>query len=95
MYLYKGQDESLLPALITAHQDVVPANKEEWIHPPFSGDIEDGFVYGRGSFDDKGSLIAILEAVEQLLEDGFIQREIGILPLDVMKKLVGIKGRHY
>jgi carboxypeptidase PM20D1 len=92
VYLYKGQDESLLPALITAHQDVVPANKEEWIHPPFSGDIEDGFVYGRGSFDDKGSLIAILEAVEQLLEDGFIPKRDWYIAFGCDEETRGDKG---
>lgn len=58
--------------LLTAHYDVVPASPEEWPHPPFSGHIADGKIYGRGSFDDKGSLIAIMEAVTALLEEGYV-----------------------
>ncbi len=58
--------------LLTAHYDVVPADSEGWPYPPFSGEIHDEKIYGRGSFDDKGSLIAILEAVTSLLEEGFV-----------------------
>ena len=57
--------------LLTAHYDVVPAGEDGWPHPPFSGQIEGGKIYGRGSFDDKGSLIAILESVTALLEDNY------------------------
>ena len=58
--------------LLTAHYDVVPADSDGWPHPPFSGQIEDGKVYGRGSFDDKSSLIAMLEAATALLAEGFV-----------------------
>ena len=46
------------PILLMSHQDVVPA-EGEWTHPPFSGDIADGKVYGRGAADTKLSLIHI------------------------------------
>lgn len=65
----EGNDKSIL---LTAHYDVVPADSEGWPYPPFSGEIHDEKIYGRGSFDDKGSLIAILEAVTSLLEKGFV-----------------------
>jgi len=92
VFLYKGKNKSLLPALITAHQDVVPAPTEGWNHPPFSSHIEDGFVYGRGSFDDKGSLIAILEAVEQLLEEGFVPKRDWYIALGCDEETRGDKG---
>lgn len=57
--------------LLTAHYDVVPASSEGWPCLPFSGLIQEGRIYGRGSFDDKSSLITILEAVTALLEEGF------------------------
>ncbi|HUX12390.1 MAG TPA: M20/M25/M40 family metallo-hydrolase [Spirochaetia bacterium] len=63
-----------LPALaLCAHWDVVPAEVdiEDWTYPPFSGHIDDEFVWGRGTLDDKVSLVAILEAVETLLANGF------------------------
>lgn len=72
VFRWKGEDEKALPVLLTAHQDVVPADEtHEWTHPPFSGHISDGFVWGRGSFDAKGQMIAILETIERLLMDGF------------------------
>lgn len=65
----EGDEKSIL---LTAHYDVVPADSEGWPYPPFSGEIHDEKIYGRGSFDDKGSLITILEAVTSLLEEGFV-----------------------
>lgn len=67
-----GQNRNKKPYLFIAHYDVVPAKEEEgWPYPPFSGAVEEGKIWGRGSFDDKGSLIALLEALELLLEEGF------------------------
>lgn len=68
--IIKGSDESLLPAAFLAHQDVVPAPPEGWEHEPFSGDIEGGFVHGRGSQDMKHQMIANLEGCEALLKSG-------------------------
>ncbi len=58
------------PILLMAHQDVVPA-EGTWIHAPFSGDIADGKVWGRGSGDTKCSLMAFLQAAEELLQEGY------------------------
>ncbi|MDY0290388.1 MAG: M20/M25/M40 family metallo-hydrolase [Sphaerochaeta sp.] len=70
IYRFEGEDQGALPGLLTAHQDVVFANEEEWSHPPFAKTLEGGYVWGRGSFDCKLQLIAILEAFEQLLQEG-------------------------
>jgi len=48
------------PVLIMAHTDVVGVQPEKWSHPPFSADIADGFVYGRGTVDDKDNVTAAL-----------------------------------
>lgn len=71
VYKLEGSDASLLPGCFLAHQDVVPAPAEGWEVPPFSGEIKDGYVYGRGSQDMKGQMIALLEGIEILLEQGF------------------------
>jgi carboxypeptidase PM20D1 len=75
LYTWEGRDLELEPVLLVAHQDVVPAeNAERWSRPPFEGRVEDGFVWGRGAVDDKGSIVAICEAVEALLAEGFVPR---------------------
>ena len=58
------------PAVLMAHFDTVPAVAEEWSFPPFSGRIENGAVHGRGAVDDKGALVTLLDAVENLLAQG-------------------------
>ncbi|OLR92831.1 M20/M25/M40 family metallo-hydrolase [Actinokineospora bangkokensis] len=58
------------PVVLMAHTDVVPV-AGRWTHPPFDAHTEDGWVWGRGTLDDKGPLGAICEAVEALLADGF------------------------
>ncbi|MBC9732671.1 M20/M25/M40 family metallo-hydrolase [Nocardioides marmotae] len=59
------------PVVLMAHLDVVPV-EGTWQHPPFSGDVVDGSIWGRGTLDDKGCVAGICEAVETLLEDGFV-----------------------
>ena len=74
LYTWKGKDERQKPILLMAHMDVVPvdpANEKSWTHAPFSGQIADGFIWGRGAMDDKASVMGILEAVENLLKEGF------------------------
>lgn len=58
------------PILLMSHQDVVAA-EGEWQHGPFSGEIADGAVWGRGTVDTKGSLFCIMQSVEELLANGW------------------------
>ncbi len=77
LYTWLGQDAQAKPILLMAHQDVVPVapgTEGEWHADPFGGEIRDGFVWGRGTWDDKGNLMAILEAVESLAAAGFKPR---------------------
>ena len=74
VYHWKGKRADLKPVLMYAHIDVVPieeVNRSEWDVEPFAGEVKDGFVWGRGTLDDKGSAVAMLEAVERLLQAGF------------------------
>ena len=68
-------DAAADPLVLMAHIDVVPVVDDEWRHPPFApeivGDGADAAIHARGAIDDKGSLVAILEAVEQLASEGF------------------------
>ena len=68
-----GSDPSLRPSLYMSHQDVVPVvrgTEEDWTHDPFSGDLADGCVWGRGTLDIKQQVFGLLEAAEYLLERG-------------------------
>ena len=74
LYYWKGEKPDLQPIILLAHMDVVPADRARWTHEPFSGLLVDGFIWGRGALDDKGSLFSILEAVEYLLKSGYAPR---------------------
>lgn len=79
VYTWTGSDPSLAPIVLMAHQDVVPASPDGWRHPPFDGVVADGAVWGRGSIDDKGSLVALFEALDGLARAGFAPRRTVIL----------------
>jgi carboxypeptidase PM20D1 len=73
VYSWPGSDSSLKPIALMAHQDVVPiapGTDTQWKHPPWDGAIDGGYVWGRGTWDNKGNLIAQLEALERLLAAG-------------------------
>ncbi|MFZ4715135.1 MAG: M20 family peptidase [Bacteriovoracaceae bacterium] len=78
LFFWKGSEENRKPFLLAAHFDVVPVEKsteKEWSYPAFSGQIAEGFIWGRGAMDDKGAAISILEAAETLLAQGFIPKQ--------------------
>ncbi len=74
LYTWHGKNPELKPVMYTCHIDVVPiepGTEKDWKHPPFEGKISDGFIWGRGAMDVQGGVLAIMEAVEHLLETGF------------------------
>lgn len=71
IYRWPGSSKEK-PLMLTAHYDVVAATDEDWEYPPFSGHDDGERIWGRGTLDDKGSLIAILEAVSSLLETDYV-----------------------
>ncbi len=74
LYTWRGRDSALPPALLLGHLDVVPVapgTEDRWNHPAFAGVIDQGYVWGRGTLDDKVNVVGLLEAVEALLRDGF------------------------
>ncbi|MFO7574938.1 MAG: M20 family peptidase [Bacteroidales bacterium] len=73
LYEWKGSNPQLKPVVLMAHMDVVPAGETDlWTRQPFSGEIDDEFIWGRGTLDDKGALIQIMEAVDKLITEGFV-----------------------
>ena len=74
LYTWEGRDPKAKAILLAAHQDVVPiapGTEGDWQEPPFAGRVLDGFIWGRGSWDDKGNLLSQLEAVEALVASGY------------------------
>jgi len=72
LFRWPGAAASASPVVLMAHYDVVPVDEsDDWTHPPFEGRVEGGWVYGRGALDDKGPLLIVLEAAENLLAAGF------------------------
>jgi len=74
LYTWAGRDASLRPVLLLSHMDVVPVEpgtESKWTHPPFSGAVADGYIWGRGAIDDKAGVLGWLEAAELLLARGF------------------------
>ena len=70
LIFWKGRSDER-PILLMSHQDVVPVSGD-WRFDPFSGEIAEGKVWGRGACDTKCSLMGFLEAAEELLEEGYV-----------------------
>lgn len=74
LYKWQGTDTSLKPIILMSHQDVVPVDEptlKQWEAGPFEGKITDTHIIGRGTLDDKNTLIAVMEAIEMLLKENF------------------------
>ena len=75
IYTWKGRSETASPVVLMGHMDVVPVPAEalpQWQHAPYSGDLADGYIWGRGTLDDKIHVLSLLEAAETLLGRGFV-----------------------
>ena len=95
LYHWKGTDESLKPGMLMSHIDVVPVDPgtvDKWIHSPFSGVVSDGRLYGRGASDTKLTLIGIMEAVESLLQAGFVPKRTMFLSFGHDEEISGFNG---
>lgn len=97
LYVWPGQDPNAQAIALLAHQDVVPVapgTDKDWQEPPFSGAVKQGHVWGRGAWDDKGNLMAIMEAVEMLVKTGFQPRQTIYLAFGADEEVGGEDGAH-
>lgn len=95
LYTWTGSDTSLAPVMFMGHMDVVPVEpgtEDKWDHPPYSGAIVDGAIWGRGTLDDKLSVFAILEAAEHQLANGFTPKRTLYFAFGHDEELGGAKG---
>ncbi|MES3014137.1 MAG: M20/M25/M40 family metallo-hydrolase, partial [Pseudomonadota bacterium] len=95
VYTWPGSDRQAPGIGLMAHQDVVPiapGTEGDWQQPPFSGVLKDGFVWSRGSWDDKGNLMSMMEAVELLAASGFKPRQTIYLIFGQDEEIGGLRG---
>lgn len=95
LYTWEGSDPQARPILLMAHQDVVPiapGTEGDWSEAPFSGSVKNGYVWGRGSWDDKGNLLSQLEAVELLLASGYKPSRTLYLAYGADEEVGGLRG---
>lgn len=74
LYKWTGKNSSANPVVLMAHMDVVPlepGTEGLWSVDPFEGVVKNDTIWGRGTTDDKMNVIAIMEAIEKLLSEGF------------------------
>ncbi len=95
LYVWRGTDDNLAPVMIMAHVDVAPVaedTEDQWTHAPFSGDLADGFVWGRGAFDNKAAAIALMEAGDRLAQSNFQPRRTIMFAFGEDQESGGTKG---
>ncbi|KAM6981573.1 N-fatty-acyl-amino acid synthase/hydrolase PM20D1.2 [Tautogolabrus adspersus] len=93
LFWVKGSNPDLVPYLLLAHIDVVPASESDgWEAPPFSAKEIDGFIYGRGTIDDKGPVMGILQALEYLLIKDYAPRRGFYIGLGHDEEVSGYNG---
>ncbi|MDO9355535.1 MAG: M20 family peptidase, partial [Solirubrobacteraceae bacterium] len=95
VYTWQGSDPKAAGFGLMAHQDVVPVapgTEGDWQQPPFSGVLKDGFVWGRGSWDDKGNLMSMMEAVELLAASGFTPSQTVYFIFGQDEEVSGLRG---
>jgi len=101
IYIWRARDSrgvsgdlaKSLPYMVYAHLDVVPAPEPEtWAVDPWSGEIRDGCIWGRGAIDDKHAVFGHLEAIEDLIEGGFVPKRDVYLCLGHDEEIGGSAG---
>ena len=90
-----GADPTLDPLLIHMHLDVVPAQAANWSVPPLSGEIADGWVWGRGAVDMKNMVATVLTVVRRRLRTGHLPRRPLVLAFFADEENAGVLGAEW
>jgi carboxypeptidase PM20D1 len=94
-YTWRGKDTTLKPIVLMGHIDVVPVipgTESKWTHDAYSGEVANGYIWGRGSMDDKSTVMAVLESVEALLAHNFQPKRTIILAFGHDEEVGGMRG---
>ncbi|KAF9552726.1 carboxypeptidase S [Agrocybe pediades] len=94
VYTWEGSSKDSKPLMLTGHLDVVPALTalNRWTYPPFSGTVDDEWIYGRGAGDCKNNVIGILTAVEHLLASNWSPKRTIVLSFGQDEEISGPRG---
>lgn len=95
LYYLKGSEPELKPIILMGHLDVVPVieeNLSDWKVAPFSGEVKNDTIWGRGTIDDKVGVIGIMEAIENLLVNNFIPKKSIYIALGHDEEIGGRNG---
>ncbi|MDD4922709.1 MAG: M20 family peptidase [Bacteroidales bacterium] len=93
LYTWEGTDKTLEPIILMGHMDVVPApDTASWTYPPFAGRVHGGYIWGRGSLDDKASMVSILEATEALLAENHQPKQTIYIAFGHDEEIGGTRG---
>ncbi len=95
LFKWEGNNPELKPGLLMGHYDVVPVKEDAvdlWSHKPFGGEIEEGFIWGRGAMDDKSGIFSKLEAIEFLIESGHQNERTFYVALHHDEEIGGLEG---
>ena len=76
-----GRDRKAKPTLLLGHMDVVAADPKDWTRDPFTAVVENGFVYGRGSLDNKGDVSIVVATLIKLKRAGWTPKRDVVLLL--------------
>jgi carboxypeptidase PM20D1 len=72
--------------------DVVPAGTGNWTYPPFSGHIDETYIWGRGAIDDKQMLLGTITAISHLVDSGFVPHRDIYVSFGFDEEISGYKG---
>lgn len=91
----RGADPAAPALLVQAHLDVVPADPDDWSVPPFSGEIREGCVWGRGALDMKDMIAAVLTVLRGWHDTGRVPARDIVVAFVADEEDAGVDGAHW